>query len=319
MELNPIINGPSDTLPRRKGLLWRMFDFISHASKADPARLKELEKTAEVSRESDFQRDVVRAMLEYSKEHPDVDRTPQIAIIGKTGVGKSTTINKLFDPQPNLPVDHIEPATKSIEILTLSLGDRGHLIFVDCPGLGDSEEADNRNIKAYREILHQSDVAVWILKADERALGVDQNFIRQVLPEELRRRLIVGINQIDKIEPGEWNLKYNLPSPEQEKSIPLRVEYVRKRFAEAGIVPFAIIPYSAKKNRYLLKLFRAMVDACPSDRVPSLVTRSSLDSFVSPSVLLAVENIETESPSVSQDAENIETDPVYLHKSQKNS
>ena len=44
---------------------------------------------------------------------------PQIAFIGKTGVGKSSTINKLFNPKPNLKVDHVQPATMGIEIFEL--------------------------------------------------------------------------------------------------------------------------------------------------------------------------------------------------------
>ena len=211
-----------------------------------------------------------------------IDTPPQIVIIGKTGVGKSSTINKLFDPKPNLPIDHVEPATVSIEVLTLSLGDRGDLIIVDCPGLGDSPQADKRNMLAFKEILAQSDVAVWITKADDKTLGVDISLIKKILPKNLKDRLVVGINQIDNMQPGEWNIEFNIPSKEQDASIKRKEEVVRARFNEIGIEPFSIVSYSAKRDYHLIKLFRALVDACPQDRIPALVSRKAdIKSFLS--------------------------------------
>lgn len=215
-----------------------------------------------------------------------IDNPPQIVLIGKTGVGKSSTINKLFDPKPNLPIDHVEPATVSIEVLTLSLGDRGDLIIVDCPGLGDSSQADKRNMFAFKELLAQSDVAVWILKADDKTLGIDISFVKKILPKSLKDRLVVGINQIDNMQPGEWNTDFNVPSQTQDESIKRKEDYVRSRFAEIGIEPFAIVSYSAKRDYHLIKLFRALVDACPQDRVPALVSRKAdIKSFFSEKAL----------------------------------
>jgi uncharacterized protein len=218
--------------------------------------------------------------MELSNEIKEGDLTPQIVLIGKTGVGKSSTLNKLFNPQPNLLVDHVEPAT--LEILKLSLGARGELIVVDSPGLGVSEAADRRNMAAYRGILAESDVAVWIIKADDRALGIDSSFITQVLPEKLHNRLVVGINQIDKIEPAKWSEEFNLPSKEQEISIKRKEEYVLKAFKGEGIEPLSLVSYSAFRNYRLTKLFRAMVDACPPERIAALIRRGDVKSFLSP-------------------------------------
>lgn len=207
---------------------------------------------------------------------------PQIAIIGKTGVGKSSTINELFTPNPLLPVDHVLPATIFIEVRELSLGKRGKLIVVDCPGLGDGHATDERNVSAYQDILSKSDVAVWIIKADDRTLGIDQAFVKRVLPTKLFERLIIGINQVDKIEPGEWIKKANLPSTQQEVSIARKEKIVKEKFIEIGIKPYAIVSFSAKKHYRLKKLFKAMVDACPIDRRPSLVnSKGDIKSFMS--------------------------------------
>ncbi len=195
---------------------------------------------------------------------------PQIVFIGKTGVGKSSTINELFDPDPHLPVDHVEPATINMEVRDLPLGDRGKLTYVDCPGLGAGEVIDKRNIKAYKEILSNCDVAVWIIKADDRTLGFDQTLIKEILPDRLKKNLVVGINQVDKIEPGKWIEEVNLPSEDQVISIKRKEEVVLNNFQEIGITPLVIVSYSAKRHYHLKQLFKAMIDACPQERVLAL-------------------------------------------------
>ena len=251
-----------------KGL--RLF---SHLSKTGN---KNLVKTLSGTIVGDAMNDIANEIQEA------IETPPQIVLIGKTGVGKSSTINKLFDPKPNLPIDHVEPATVSIEVLTLSLGERGDLIIVDCPGLGDSSQADKRNMLAFKELLAQSDVAVWILKADDKTLGIDISFVKKILPKNIKDRLVVGINQIDNMQPGEWNIEFNVPSQEQEESIKRKEEVVRTKFNEIGIEPFSIVSYSARKDYHLIKLFRALVDACPKERVPALVSRKAdIKSFFS--------------------------------------
>lgn len=250
----------------------RRLDFLTRLLNGDPEILNALERL--------FGK---RGVMEISKEVEKTDITPQIAVIGKTGAGKSSTLNKLFNPQPNLPVDHVEPAT--LEILKLPLGERGELIVIDSPGFGVGEESDRRNMSAYRDILAESDVAVWIIKADDRALGIDQSFITQVLPEKLRSRLVVGINQIDKIQPGEWSQKYNLPSKEQEESIKRKEGAVFNSFKSVGIEPVSIVSYSALRNYRLTKLFTEMIDACPPERTSALLKRGDIHSYLSPHLL----------------------------------
>lgn len=221
----------------------------------------------------------------FMSELKQATRPPQIVIIGKTGSGKSTTLNAVFNPQPNLVVNHIEPATESFHLFSVSLGKRGSLQIVDCPGFGDGEKVDSENLAIYQSILAKSDIALWIIKADDRALGFDQVYARKVLPDHLSERLIVGINQVDKLSPGKWSEKYNLPSPTLKQSINKKVDFVARKFAEIGITPHSIVPYAAAKNYRLHALFRAMIEACPQERIPALVRHSQIRQFEAPSIL----------------------------------
>src|SRR5437773_2531019 len=57
-----------------------------------------------------------------------------IAVIGKAGVGKTSTINALFGT--DWKISHTEGATKEEHILHLT-GSRGSLDISDLPGLGE--------------------------------------------------------------------------------------------------------------------------------------------------------------------------------------
>ena len=99
-----------------------------------------------------------------------LDRAPVVAIIGKAGVGKTTTINNLFDVD-----DYVAEA--------LAFDEKGHigdvrrgtttairkrfdlkigigLDIIDLPGLGDDIRKDKEFEAIYRQILPQCDIKI---------------------------------------------------------------------------------------------------------------------------------------------------------------
>lgn len=208
----------------------------------------------------------------------EVARPPRIALIGETGVGKTSTINALFNK--GLEISHTRACTQfEVEIV----GDRGGEVRVfDMPGLGEDIESDKAHFDAYRRIVPEVDVTVWILKADNRAMTHVQAVLQRLVNEEVLQpdRLVVALNQVDLLQPGAWDTVINQPSPEQEKTIAARRADVVEKLRQVIKLPNdRIVAYSALKFYSLEPLFEAMLHACEERRRWVLFERASCADF----------------------------------------
>ncbi|WP_251850709.1 GTPase family protein [Enterobacter asburiae] len=124
---------------------------------------------------------------------------PVIGIMGKTGVGKSSLCNALFASEVS-PVSDVAACTREPLRFRLQLGKR-YMTIVDLPGVGESGVRDNEYAALYRQQLPRLDLVLWLIKADDRALAVDEHFYRQVIGEAYRHKVLFVISQSDKVEP----------------------------------------------------------------------------------------------------------------------
>lgn len=137
---------------------------------------------------------------------------PVIGIMGKTGSGKSSLCNTLFAGEVS-PVSDVAACTREPLRFRLQVGER-YMMLVDLPGVGESSSRDSEYAALYRQQLPRLDLILWLIKADDRALAVDEHFYHQVIGETYRHKLLFVISQSDKVEPTSSN--YQLSATQKQ-------------------------------------------------------------------------------------------------------
>lgn len=211
---------------------------------------------------------------------------PKVAIIGKAGVGKSTTINNLFSVVDfvidtiNIDVADGENGENYVSDIDtgsvrpirkrFNLKSGACLDIIDMPGLGDDIEKDETHERFYQQILPQCDIVLYIMEAPDRSYSEDQRILRNVvLPscKDIKQKLVVAINKVDKIGEKDgylWDIRINLPTRDQEVLIENKLSDVQKRFSgEFGISKDKIVCYSGLKRYHLKDLLLALTHINP--------------------------------------------------------
>ncbi|ELE9267866.1 GTPase family protein [Enterobacter kobei] len=150
---------------------------------------------------------------------------PVIGIMGKTGAGKSSLCNALFAGEVS-PVSDVVACTREPLRFRFQVGGR-FMTLVDLPGVGESGARDTEYAALYREQLPHLDLVLWLIKADDRALAVDEHFYRQVIGESYRHKVLFVISQADKVEPTSSGNKL---STEQKQNISRKIGLLHELF-----------------------------------------------------------------------------------------
>lgn len=150
---------------------------------------------------------------------------PVIGIMGKTGVGKSSLCNALFAGEVS-PVNDVSSCTREPLSFRLQVGER-FMTIMDLPGVGESGVRDTEYAALYSEHLPRLDLVLWLIKADDRALAVDEHFYREVIGEAYRHKVLFVISQSDKVEPTCGGEKL---STEQKQNISRKICLLHELF-----------------------------------------------------------------------------------------
>jgi GTP-binding protein EngB required for normal cell division len=134
----------------------------------------------------------------------------KVAVMGQTGVGKSSLINALF--QTNLKTDPVRPCTLELEAPVQVRNSDGHLmLFYDLPGIGESGHADARYLKMYLSMLHDADVVLWLLHADSRSVSFDLSALELLLErasasdrQTVFNKIAFILAKVDLLAPPPW-------------------------------------------------------------------------------------------------------------------
>lgn len=183
----------------------------------------------------------------------------KIAFFGKTGVGKSSLINKLFDL--NLPANAVEECTKNV-IGTWVRNENGKLpiscdsiMVMDTPGISAALENDEFYIPFYHHVLSLADCIVWVVQGNSRADRADQEMLIRLKPFiRPGTKIVLCINMVDKIG-GEyrknWDDVLNEPKAALQELINQRCKDVLRKFQEVEFTVDAVVACSAQKAYHM--------------------------------------------------------------------
>ena len=161
-----------------------------------------------------------------------VDKTTyelQVMFIGKTGYGKSTTLNRLVGSNV-FETSDVSVCTKDLynSMYRISPNIPSFFVISDLPGIGESNYADNHYYDWYKEMLEYSQVVVYLLRADQRDFSVDEVLFNNMFKDTVERsKVILALNYADKIEPINRNGALSL---EQLNSLTRKIEEVSRIF-----------------------------------------------------------------------------------------
>jgi GTP-binding protein Era len=164
-----------------------------------------------------------------------------VALIGRPNVGKSTLMNHLL--KQKISITSRKPQTTRHRILGINTTEAGQAIYMDTPGMHDSEKrALNRYLNRTADTtLLGVDVVVWLID------GLSWHEYDEVIFKKLEQAglpVILAVNKVDKVKDKDAILSF---------------------FAEAQHrFPFEhLIPISALKGTNLDQLEKAVMELLP--------------------------------------------------------
>lgn len=111
----------------------------------------------------------------------------KVAILGQAGVGKTTTVNNLFNA--NFKTSRTIVGTDKAQYKDFELEDGSIITIIDLPGYGRSVAEDKEYKNIYIEELKKSDIILLIVQANDKAL-VDDQYMIECLYEWSKEGLI---------------------------------------------------------------------------------------------------------------------------------
>lgn len=195
-----------------------------------------------------------------------------IMFVGATGVGKSSTINALFNAEIAKIGYSTEPETDAIRKYELD-----NLVLWDTPGLGDNPQKDKIYASQIVSALKQKDgegnllidEVVVLVNGSSRDMRTTYEIIESIVAPYIgdTERIVIAINQCDMALSGKyWSYDAKHPEIQLQMFLEEKIISVKDRVTESTGITVLPIYYSALYHYNISKLLLTMMKSIPDSK-----------------------------------------------------
>ncbi len=191
----------------------------------------------------------IKSILEQAETPEAVEQKPvNILLVGRTGAGKSSCINTLF--QEDLAEIDVLPSTDKIQSYQWQTNTGESLILWDTPGYEQVNGEELRDLVI--DYAKNADLLLLVTPCLDPALQMDRDFLEEIKNEIADLPTITIVTQVDRLRPiREWNPPYNWQegAKPKEKRIREAVAYRNESLAEYSDLILPFVNKDIKANR----------------------------------------------------------------------